>query len=385
MLNIFKTTSKIEQPAFPQNKIINDNLLVKQFHGLNIEIHGTYEEPLFKAKDIGDLLGIKNIRDTISNLDDYCKIKCNVGNTDVGNMSNTWFLTEDGLYELLFISRKPIAKQFKIWIRSIIKEIRLRGKYNLQEQLKQKEIQYQQQLEETKRELQRYKEKTYEEIEKTGHIYVIRTDGGIKVGKTKDAVIKRIKGMQTANVNNIEILLDYETSNADLLEKNIHYILDRYRCNSNREFFDCNVEYIKMVVSICGKTIDTLKSTYQHISEEDLLSKFSESGLEFEVNDEENDEPPNYYYNDSVNFHNWLEENIEYKENKLINLRDICELISRDLNIKMNNNKKGKIKIEIQRWIKNKFPKLNHLLQDSSYNNKKYKGWLHLNFRENTV
>ena len=97
---------------------------------------GTYDEPLFKAKDIGDLLGIKNIRDTISNLDDYCKIKCNVGITDVDNMSNTWFLTEEGLYELLFISRKPIAKQFKI---CIIKEIRLRGKYDLQEQLKQKE------------------------------------------------------------------------------------------------------------------------------------------------------------------------------------------------------------------------------------------------------
>ena len=61
-----------------------------------INIYGTYEEPLFKAKDIGDLLGIKNIRDTLINLDDQCKIKLNVGSTDVGNFSDTWFLTEDG-------------------------------------------------------------------------------------------------------------------------------------------------------------------------------------------------------------------------------------------------------------------------------------------------
>ena len=164
----------------------SDNLLIKQFNGLNIQVYGTYEEPLFKAKDIGDLLGIKNIRDTLTSLDEQCKIKVNVGNTDVGNNSDTWFLTEDGLYELLFISRKSIAKQFKVWIRNIIKQNRLKGKYDLEEKLKQKELEYEKQIEETQRELHLYKQKTYEEIEKTGHVYIIRTDGGYKVGKTKD-------------------------------------------------------------------------------------------------------------------------------------------------------------------------------------------------------
>jgi prophage antirepressor-like protein len=134
MLNIFRSPKKQE--------IHKDetSLLVKQFNGLNIQVYGTYEEPLFKAKDIGNLLGIKNIRDTVSSLDEQCKVKCNVGNTDVGNASDTWFLTEDGLYELLFISRKPVAKQFKVWVRNIIKEIRLKGKYDLQEQLKQRDF-----------------------------------------------------------------------------------------------------------------------------------------------------------------------------------------------------------------------------------------------------
>jgi prophage antirepressor-like protein len=209
------------------------SLLVKQFNGLNIQVYGTCEQPLFKAKDIGDLLGIKNIRDTLSSLDGDCKTKRNVGNADVGNNSDTWFVTEDGLYELLFISRKPVAKSFRAWVRDVLKEIRLKGKYDLQEQLKLKEqefeakqLQLQQELESKEQELQaqtqelvKYKEKTYEAIQKLGHIYVIKTDGGIKVGKTKVDVPTRVKGLQTGNVDEIEVLMDSLTSNADLLER----------------------------------------------------------------------------------------------------------------------------------------------------------------------
>jgi hypothetical protein len=32
-------------------------IIVKQFNGLDIQVYGTYEDPLFKAKDVGDLLG----------------------------------------------------------------------------------------------------------------------------------------------------------------------------------------------------------------------------------------------------------------------------------------------------------------------------------------
>lgn len=242
----------------------NKGLLVKEFNGLNIEVHGTYEDPLFKAKDIGDLLEMKNIREVIKNFNN--KQRCDVSLTDaIGREQNTTFLTEQGLYKLLMKSRKPIAEQFQDWVCEVIEEIRKRGKYDLEEQLKMKEL-----------ELTKYKEKIYEEIEKTGHVYVIKMDGGYKVGKTKDAVIKRVKGMQTANVNNIVILLDYECSNADLLEKCVHYILERYRCNNNREFFDCNVDYIIEVVNILGGVIDTLKSMYQHIPIEDMKHKIEE-------------------------------------------------------------------------------------------------------------
>ena len=385
MFNLFKSPKKQEQVV----KQDATSLLVKQFNGLNIQVYGTYEEPLFKAKDIGDLLEIKNIRDTVASLDDNCKIKSNVGNADVGNSSNTWLLTEDGLYELLFISRKPIAKQFRIWVRNIIKEIRLKGKYDLQEQLKlkeAKEVEYQRQLQAKEQELLKYKEKTYEEIEKPGHLYVIKTDGGTKVGKTKDEVHKRIKGLQTGNVNNIEVILDYKTSNADLLEKIVHYVLDRYRCNSNREFFDCDIVHIERVVRSAGAMIDTLKSCYQHISRNEFDKKLSSKiGVQIEntyVESEISLDDSNEYCQDDNNFYNWLDENICYKQGSVVKLNDVCELY---LGKKVNNKKMGKYKEQLDRYLTENKPKFNDsciVWKDSYYNNSKYKGWLHLAFSD---
>lgn len=40
-----------------------------------------------------------------------------------------WFLTEDGLYEVLMQSRKPIAKEFKKKVKEILKTIRQHGTY----------------------------------------------------------------------------------------------------------------------------------------------------------------------------------------------------------------------------------------------------------------
>lgn len=46
-----------------------------------------------------------------------------------GGKQSALFLTEDGLYEVLMQSRKPIAKQFKRKVKEILKEIRKHGIY----------------------------------------------------------------------------------------------------------------------------------------------------------------------------------------------------------------------------------------------------------------
>ena len=89
---------------------MEQSLVIKQFEELNIQIYGTYEKPLFKAKDIGELLGIKNIRDTIKNYNE--KQRCVVLTDTAFGDKDIIFLTEQGLYKVLMKSRKPIAEKF---------------------------------------------------------------------------------------------------------------------------------------------------------------------------------------------------------------------------------------------------------------------------------
>lgn len=95
--------------------------------GREIDVYGSLDEPLFKAKDVAEWIGHSNISAMMNNVDDADK-EVNITYTPGGNQI-AWFLTEDGLYEVLMQSRKPIAKQFKKGIKYILKQIRTNGGY----------------------------------------------------------------------------------------------------------------------------------------------------------------------------------------------------------------------------------------------------------------
>lgn len=90
-------------------------------------------ELLFRASIIGEMLEMTNIRTSIQHFDDTEKVT-RITNTPSGNQGVT-YLTEKGLYKILFKSRKPIAENLQNWLCNIIKEIRLNGSYNLQKKL----------------------------------------------------------------------------------------------------------------------------------------------------------------------------------------------------------------------------------------------------------
>lgn len=105
--------------------------------GINITIKGTNEEPLFRASDIGIVLDIKNIHQNIQDFDNTEKGICKT--YTLGGDQDIIYLTEKGLYKTLFRSKKPIAKKFTDWVCEVIKEIRINGVYNLEQQLKMKD------------------------------------------------------------------------------------------------------------------------------------------------------------------------------------------------------------------------------------------------------
>lgn len=107
-----------------QISVLNkSNLLGREF-----AIYGTAENPLFLAKDVAEMIGHSNISTMMRVVDKDEKYRDTNPNNVYGGQS-AWFLTEDGLYEVLMQSRKPIAKDFKKGVKEILKSIRKNGAY----------------------------------------------------------------------------------------------------------------------------------------------------------------------------------------------------------------------------------------------------------------
>ena len=109
-----------------------------EFLGRTISIYNTIENPLFLAKEVAEWIEHTNSRMMLKTIDENEKVVNNV--YTLGGSQETWFLTEDGLYEVFMQSRKPIAKEFKKKIKEILKEIRKTGSFN-------KELSYEDKIE----------------------------------------------------------------------------------------------------------------------------------------------------------------------------------------------------------------------------------------------
>lgn len=90
-----------------------------------VTTYGDLENPLFLAKDVADWIGYdaSSVNKMINNVDEDEKLNGIIFRA--GQNREMTFLTEDGLYEVLMQSRKPIAKQFKKKVKKLLKDLRL--------------------------------------------------------------------------------------------------------------------------------------------------------------------------------------------------------------------------------------------------------------------
>lgn len=109
--------------------------LERDVMGRNFKIYGDVNNPLFLAKDVAQWIEHSDVSTMIRSVDENEKVT-NIVCTLGGNQE-AWFLTEDGLYEVLMQSRKPIAKEFKKRVKQILKEIRRHGMYATDEMLEE--------------------------------------------------------------------------------------------------------------------------------------------------------------------------------------------------------------------------------------------------------
>lgn len=95
----------------------------------SIRTAGTAQEPIFCAADICRALGYNNGRDAISRHCDEGDVVKHDTPTTSGVQTMT-FVTESGLYSLIFGSKLERAKQFKHWVTSeVLPSIRKHGMY----------------------------------------------------------------------------------------------------------------------------------------------------------------------------------------------------------------------------------------------------------------
>lgn len=88
-------------------------------------IYGSVDDPLFLAKDVAEWIEHSNTRMMLKSVDEDEKVVSNV--YTLGGTQESWFLTEDGVYEILFQSRKPVAKAVKKEVKSVLKTLRKEG------------------------------------------------------------------------------------------------------------------------------------------------------------------------------------------------------------------------------------------------------------------
>lgn len=103
----------------------------KEVLGREIDFYGTWDDPMFLAKDVAEWIEHSKASIMLASIDEDEKLRETIFTS--GQNREVWFVTEDGLYEVLMQSRKPIAKQLKKEIKLILKEIRTKGMFITEE------------------------------------------------------------------------------------------------------------------------------------------------------------------------------------------------------------------------------------------------------------
>lgn len=109
------------------------------------------DEPWFIGKDVAEILGYSNTNKAIQvHVDDEDKFIRSSRGTEMGKLftslkemqeklgrQDNWFISESGVYSLIFGSKLPTAKKFKRWVTSeVLPSIRKHGAYMTEDTIK---------------------------------------------------------------------------------------------------------------------------------------------------------------------------------------------------------------------------------------------------------
>lgn len=253
--------------------------IVKSFHSNDltkeITIIGTPEDPLFKANDIAELLDFSNIRVVLADFDESEKRVCST--YTIRGYKDVNYLTEKGLYKVLFKSRKPIAVQFQNWVFEVIKEIRKNGSYTLQQQLEEIEAENNQLKIQNQHLIDEVQRVTATDGQKV--IYIYDTDARVPLSNNKrtlkigvtEHLQKRIKPYkQVTPYGRLIFHVECSFDNLRTAEQWLHGLLKPFR--QMGEVFEIELDIAKKWLTLVSNVI-TISNNLDHTEMEQQLSK----------------------------------------------------------------------------------------------------------------
>lgn len=109
---------------------MNTEIQTFNFNGTPLRtLTDTQSDPWFVAKDVCDVLGLNNVSQALTRLDDDEKSSITLNDGTPGT-PNKAIVSESGLYSLILASRKPEAHEFKRWVtHEVLPTIRKHGIY----------------------------------------------------------------------------------------------------------------------------------------------------------------------------------------------------------------------------------------------------------------
>jgi len=220
-----------------------------KFEDKEIRIIGTYNEPLFVAKDICTILELSNITEALRNIPEKWKCSEILNTLTRGNQTMT-MLKEPAVYQLVMRSTKPMAKKFQEAVcEDILPTLRKKGEYKIQSIIdKNKELENKLKEETCIRKglKARYEHILEKRIDietyaKGGLIYIIgykELPLEKKIGFASD-LNERIKGFQTEFPYEpvVQYTRYFSLPDPMKIEKIIHFTLKKFRKRNGREWF----------------------------------------------------------------------------------------------------------------------------------------------------
>ena len=239
------------------------------------------DEIWFNANDTADALGYTDPRDTIKKaveLDEKKYLSDINAKIKIGSQPKTIYLSESGLYNLIFQSTLPKAKKFKKWVTDeVLPSIRKYGSYKLKQQ-------YETDLEKILKDMDFLKKEIkllHNDMKKDcfpdgGLVYVVNFGEDEKemyrLGKTDD--MKHRKSIyDTHTLHKRDVSHYIETDFPPQLEACVKAMLYQYRYKDRRDVFECKLQKVKNAFKRCMEIIK-----YMNCEDSDLEDDVQKGG-----------------------------------------------------------------------------------------------------------